>query len=327
LFEFYSRWFDRRRAATTRPLDLCGVLHPHQRTNYMRVFVTGATGFIGSATVQELLGAGHQVLGLARSEAAAQALRTAGAEAHMGSLTDLDSLRRGAAASDGIIHLAFIHDFSAYAAAGEADQRAIEAMGAALAGSDRPLLATSGLAGFALGRLATETDSPSYSLRQSEPAALALAGQGVRAAVIRLAASVHDRGDYGFVPTLINIARQKGEVAYVGDGLNRWPAVHRLDAARLYRLALEQGVAGACYHGVADEGIALRDLATLIGQQLNLPVVSKTAEEAADHFGWMARFVSLDLAASSTLTQQQLGWQPSQPSLLADLEQGHYFGS
>jgi nucleoside-diphosphate-sugar epimerase len=292
----------------------------------MRVFVTGATGFIGSATVQELLGAGHQVLGLARSEAAAQALVAAGAEAHRGSLDDLDSLRRGAAAADGVVHLAFNHDFSAYSAAGELDQRAIQAMGNELAGSGRPLLATSGLAGFDLGRPATETDIPAYSLRQSEPAALALAAQGVRAMVVRLAASVHDRGDYGFVPTLINIARQKGESAYIGDGLNRWPGVHRLDAARLYRLALEQGTAGACYHGVADEGVALRDLAALIGRHLSVPVVAKSPEEAAEHFGWLARFAGLDLVASSALTQQQLGWQPSHPSLLADLEQGHYFG-
>ena len=291
----------------------------------MRVFVTGATGFVGSATIQELLSAGHQVLGLARSEAAAQALRAVGAEAHPGSLEDLDSLRRGAAAADGVIHLAFIHNFSAYAAAGEADQRAIAAMGEALAGSDRPLLTTSGLAGFALGRPATEADTPSHSLRQSEPATLALAAQGVRAAVVRLAASVHDQGDYGFVPTLIDIARQKGASAYVGNGLNRWPAVHRRDAARLYRLALEQGTAGARYHGVAEEGISLRDLAAVIGQHLGVPVVSKSPEEAPEHFGWMARFVGLDLAASSVLTQQQLGWQPSHPTLLADLAQGHYF--
>jgi nucleoside-diphosphate-sugar epimerase len=292
----------------------------------MRVFVTGATGFIGSATVQELLGAGHQVLGLARSEAGAQALTAVGAEAHRGSLDDLDSLRRGAAAADGVIHLAFNHDFSAYAAAGETDRRAIEALGGGLAGSDRPLLVTSGLAGFDLGRPVTEADTPPLSPRQSEPAALALVPQGVRAMVVRLSPSVHDRGDQGFVPTLIAIARQKGVAAYVGDGLNRWPGVHRLDAARLYRLALEQGVAGARYHGVADEGVAMRDLAGIIGRHLNVPVVSKSAEEAAEHFGWMARFVGLDLAASSTRTQQQLGWQPTHPSLLADLEQGHYFG-
>jgi nucleoside-diphosphate-sugar epimerase len=291
----------------------------------MRVFVTGATGFVGSATVQELLAAGHQVLGLARSEAAAQALRAAGAEPHPGSLDDLDSLRRGAEAADGVIHLAFIHDFAAYAAAGEADQRAIAALGSALAGSGRPLLTTTGLAGFAPGRLATETDTPAYSLRQSEPATLAQAAHGVRAMVVRLAASVHDQGDYGFVPTLIDIARQKGESAYVGGGLNRWPAVHRRDAARLYRLALEQGAAGTCYHGAAEEGIALRDLAAIIGQHLGVPVVSRTVEEAPAHFGWIARFVGLDLAASSALTQQQLGWQPRYPTLLADLEKGFYF--
>jgi nucleoside-diphosphate-sugar epimerase len=291
----------------------------------MRVFVTGASGFIGSAIVQELLGAGHQVLGLARSEASAQAIAAAGAQVHRGSLDDLASLRSGAAAADGVMHLAFIHDFSAYEKAGATDQAAINTLGEELAGSDRPLLVTAGLAGFALGRPATEEDTPSFMVRPSESTALALAAQGVHASVVRLAASVHDRGDYGFVPTLINIARQTGVAAYVGEGLNRWPAVHRLDAARLYRLALEQGATGARYHGVADEGIALRDIAAIIGERLNLPVVSKTPEEAADHFGWMARFVALDMPASSTLTQQQLNWHPSHPSLLADLEHGDYF--
>lgn len=293
----------------------------------MRVFVTGATGFIGSAIVQELLGAGHQVLGLARSEAAAQALVAAGAAAHRGALDDLDSLRHGAAASEGVIHAAFIHDFSAYAAAGETDKRAIEALGETLAGSGWPLVVTAGLAGFALGRPATEEDTPAASLRMSEPAALTLAAQNVRASVVRLAASVHDDGDYGFVPTLINIARDKGVAAYVGEGLNRWPAVHRLDAAQLFRLALEQGVAGARYHGVADEGLPMRDIAAVIGRHLGLPVVAKSAEEAADHFGWIARFVGLDMPASSARTQQQLSWHPSRPSLLADLEQGSYFKS
>lgn len=291
----------------------------------MRVFVTGASGFIGSAIVQELLGAGHQVLGLARSEAAAQALAAAGAEVHRGTLDDLDGLRRGALATDGVIHTAYGHDFSAYEAAGQADKLAIEALGGALAGSGRPLVVTAGLAGLAQGRPGTEEDVPGPSPRMSEPAALALVAQGVRASVVRLAASVHDHGDYGFVPTLINIARQKGVAAYVGEGLNRWPAVHRLDAARLFRLALEQGVAGARYHGVADEGLPLRDIAAIIGRQLGLPVVSKSPAEAADHFGWMARFVGLDMPASSARTQQQLGWHPSQPSLLADLEHGSYF--
>ncbi|MBC6609814.1 SDR family oxidoreductase [Hymenobacter sp. BT507] len=294
----------------------------------MRIFVTGATGFVGSAVVQELLGAGHQVLGLVRSEEAAQAL-TAGAEAHRGSLNDLDSLRRGAEAADGVIHCAFIHDFTQYAAAAQADRRAIEVIGAALAGSNRPFIATSGFASLTQsGELMTEEDTRNPNvpaMRQSEDAALALVNQGVRAMVVRLAASVHDAGDHGFVPTLINIAREKGEAAYIGDGRNRWPAVHRLDAARLYRLALEQGVAGARYHGVADEGITLHDLAAVIGRHLQVPVVSKLPEEAAAHFGWMSAFVGLDLAASSALTQQRLGWHPTHTTLLADLEQGDYF--
>ena len=292
----------------------------------MRVFVTGASGFIGSAVVQELLGAGHQVLGLARSDKSVQALRAAGAEAHTGSLDDLDSLQRGAAAADGVIHLAYNHNFAEYEAAGQTDRLAIEALGGALAGSDRPLVVTAGLAGFNLGRPVTEEDGPAASPRLSEVAALALAAQGVRASVVRLAPSVHDRGDYGFVPTLINIARQTGVAAYVGDGRNRWPAVHRLDAARLFRLALEQGTAGARYHGAADDGTQMRDIAAVIGRHLNLPVVSKTPEEAADHFGWMTRFVGLDMPASSALTRQRLGWHPTQPDLLADLEHGDYFG-
>ncbi|GAB3830334.1 SDR family oxidoreductase [Hymenobacter jeollabukensis] len=292
----------------------------------MRVFVTGATGFVGSAVVQELLGAGHQVLGLARSEANARALTAAGAAVHPGSLDDLDSLRRGAAAAEGVIHTAFNHDFAAYAAAAETDRRAIEALGDALAGSDRPLVVTSGLAGLSTdGRPGTEDDIPTPGFRLSEEAGMAQVARGVRASVIRLAASVHDHGDHGFVPTLIDIARAKGVAAYVGEGLNRWPAVHRLDAARLYRLVLEQGRAGGRYHGVADEGVPLRELAAIIGRHLQLPVVSKSVEEAPEHFGWMARFVGLDLPATSRRTQQELGWQPTGPSLLAELEQGHYF--
>jgi len=295
----------------------------------MRIFVTGASGFVGSAVVQELLGAGHQVLGLARSEEAAQTLTAAGAEVHRGSLDDLDSLRRGAEAADGVIHCAFIHDFTQYAAAAEADRRAIEAMGAALAGSNRPLLATSGFASLTRqGEFMTEEDTldPNVpAMRHSEGAALALVDQGVRAMVIRLAASVHDTGDHGFVPTLIGIARDKGESAYIGDGGNRWPAVHRLDAARLYRLALEKGVAGARYHGVADEGVTMHEIAEVIGRHLHVPVASKAPEEAGAHFGWMAGFAGLDLAASSTLTQQRLGWQPTHKALLPDLEEGDYF--
>jgi nucleoside-diphosphate-sugar epimerase len=275
--------------------------------------------------VPELLQAGHQVLGLARSDASAQALLAAGAEVLRGDLNDLDSLKRGAAATDGVIHLAFIHDFSQYQAAGATDRQAIEAMGSVLAGSGRPLVVTSGLAGFPAGQLATEKDAPTAGARTSEQAALALVPQGVRASVVRLAASVHDVGDHGFVPYLIQVARQKGEAAYLGEGLNRWPAVHRLDAARLFRLALERGLAGTRYHGVADEGIAFRDLAAVIGRHLHVPVVSKSDEEAADYFGWMARFAALDMAGSSTLTQQWLNWHPTHPGLLADLEQGHYF--
>ncbi|MBO0930023.1 SDR family oxidoreductase [Fibrella aquatilis] len=292
----------------------------------MNVFLTGATGFIGSAIVQELLGAGHQVLGLARSDKSAQALIAAGADVHMGSLDDLDSLKRGAAASDGVIHTAYNHDFSQYVAAGQTDKEAIAALGSALAGSDRPLIVTAGLAGLvASGGIGTENDNPAPSPRQSEDAAMALAAQGVRVSVVRLSPSVHDDGDYGFVPFLIGMARQKGVSAYIGDGQNRWPAVHRLDAAHLFRLALEKGARGAKYHGVGDQGIYFRDLAEVIGRQLNVPVVSKTPDEAPAHFDWMARFAAFDMAASSTLTQQRLGWTPTHKGLLADLEEGTYF--
>lgn len=296
----------------------------------MRIFVTGATGYIGSALIQELIGAGHQVLGLARSEETAQKLAAAGVEAHMGALDDLDSLRRGAAAADGVIHTAYNHDFSAYATAGETDRRAVEALGSALIGSDRPFVITSGITVLTPGRIATETDALNPSAASapripSEEVMQALATQGVRTSVVRLSPSVHGEGDYGFVPTLIGIAREKGVSAYIGDGSNRWPAVHRLDAVQLFRLALEKGMAGAKFHGVADEGVPVRDIATLIGQHLNLPVVSKPAAEAADHFGWIGAFLSVDCPASSALTQQQLGWHPGQPSLLADLDQGHYF--
>jgi nucleoside-diphosphate-sugar epimerase len=292
----------------------------------MRVFVTGASGFIGSAVVSELIGARHDVVGLARSESSAQAVETAGAQVHRGDLDDLESLRAGAQTADGVIHLAFNHDFSDYSGAAETDRRAIDAIGGVLAGSDRPFVVTSGLAGFALGRTMTEEDAASAdSPRFSEQAALALTSRGVRVSVLRLPPSVHGEGDHGFVPRLIDIAREKGVAAYPGDGSNRWPAVHRSDAARLFRRALESAPAGARLHAIGDEGVPVRDIAAVIGRHLRLPVTAVAPEQAADHFGWLGAFFSLDVPASSTLTRELMGWHPTHPGLLGDLEQGHYF--
>jgi len=295
----------------------------------MRIFLTGATGFIGSAIVPELINAGHQVVGLARSDANAKSLAAAGAQVHRGSIEDLDSLRSGASAADGVIHTAFNHDFSKWAENCENDRLAIEALGSALAGSNRPLVVTSGtgLVTRPDGRPAAENDAPTSTVPRikSEEAANAMAARGVHVSVVRLPPSVHGDGDHGFVPTLVRVARENRAAAYVGEGSNRWPAVHRLDAAHLYRLVLEKGMAGARYHGVGEEGISFRDIAGVIGRRLNVPVVSKTPEEAAEHFGWFSHFAALDSPASSTKTREQLGWRATRVGLIADLERGSYF--
>jgi nucleoside-diphosphate-sugar epimerase len=294
----------------------------------MRVFVTGASGFIGSAVVPDLIGAGHEVVGLARSDASAAALRAAGADVLRGDLENLDALKTGAAASDGVIHLAFIHDFSRHDEAAEIDKRAVEALAAALNGSGRPLVVASGVIGLGSGRLATERDdwqatfSPRFATGRY---VLSLASSGVRSSVVRLAPTVHGEGDHGFIPWLINIAREKGVSGYIGDGANHWPAVHRLDAATLFRLALESAPAGSVLHGVADEGVPVRTIAEVIGRHLNVPVRSIPAEEADEHFGWIGRVVAVDARASSAITRELLGWKPTRVGLIEDLEQGHYF--
>ncbi|MFJ9348218.1 SDR family oxidoreductase [Streptomyces sp. NPDC101237] len=301
----------------------------------MRVFVTGASGWLGSAVVPELLDAGHQVVGLARSDASAAALTGAGAEVVRGTVDDLDVLRAAAAASDGVIHLAFKHDiaFSGdFRGAAEADRRAADAFGEVLAGSDRPFVLASGLLGLAPGRTATERDMPALddspvSERQATAmAVLERASRGVRSSVVRLAPTCHGEGDRGFMAALVGIARERGASGYVGDGANRWPAAHRLDIGRLFRLAVEKAPAGSVLHGAGEEGIAIRDVAEVIGRHLGVPVVSVPPADAPAHFTWLGGLIGMDSPASSTATRELLDWRPSHPGLLEDLDKGHYFG-
>ena len=292
----------------------------------MRIFVTGASGWIGSAVVPELIGTGHQVLGLARSDTSAATIAAAGAEVLRGDLGDLDTLRAGAASSDGVIHLAFIHDFSDFDASVQADRRAIETLGAALEGTGKPFVIASGTPALP-GRVATERDAPApggpvAGRFANAQAALGFAARDVRSSVVRLPRSVHGDSDHhGFIARLIGIARGRGVSGYVGDGTQRWPAVHVLDAAHLFRLAVEQAPAGSVWHAVGDEGVSVRDIAAVIGRHLNLPTASVPSED----FGFLGMILAVDQPASSVLTREQMGWQPTHPGLVADLEQGHYF--
>jgi nucleoside-diphosphate-sugar epimerase len=293
----------------------------------MRVFVTGASGFIGSAVVPELISAGHRVLGLARSEASAMALAAAGAEVLRGDLNEPKSLQAGAAEAEGVVHLGFIHDFDKFEASIRSDLRAIETMGGVLEGSGRPFVFASGVVGLVPGRVATEEvpfDPKAHPRAANAVVALGLAARGVRVSCVRLAPTVHGPGDHGFVKRLVEIAREKGVSGYIGEGRNRWPAVHRLDAARLFRLAFERAPAGSVVHGVADEGVPTRTIAEIIGRKLGLPVASISPEATGAHFGWIGRFFAMDQPASSALTRERMDWTPTHPGLVEDLEAGHY---
>ena len=295
----------------------------------MRVFVTGASGWVGSAVTRDLIAAGHQVLGMVRSDAGADIVSKLGAEVYRGNLEDAESLRKGAAETDGVVHTAFSHDFSKFAQNGEDEKKAIAILAEALAGSGRPLVVTSGAAFLNVGRVATEDDTVPVGAhavpRDPETPAVAAARNGVRASLVRLSPSVHGTGDKGFISMLIGISREKGAVAYVGEGNNHWPAVHRFDAATLFRLALEKGETGRRYHAVAEEGVPFRDIATAISKGLNLPLISITPDKAAEHFGWFANFAAIDVRVSSAKTRAELGWNPTGPGLIEDIEAGHYF--
>jgi nucleoside-diphosphate-sugar epimerase len=310
----------------------------------MRIFVTGASGWIGLPVVEELLDSGHEVVGLARSDASAAAIVAAGALVHRGSLDDLESLKSGAAASDGVIHLAFNHEvaFSGnFKAAADADRSAIEVFADVLAGSDRPLIIASGTLGLKVGHIATELDGHDLAMQtqlaghgegprmrhETAEFTLALASRNIRSSLVRLPPTNHGAGDSGFMATLIGIARTKGVAGYLGDGSNRWPAVHRLDSAHLFCLAVEDAPAGSTLHAVADEGVALRDIATVIGQHLNVPVEAIAADKAGEHFTWLAAFVGIDSPASSAITRELMSWEPTRPGLIDDLDEGHYFST
>lgn len=296
----------------------------------MRVFVTGASGWIGSAVVPELISAGHQVVGLARSDASAAAIEAAGAVVQPGSIDDLESLRAGAAGADAVVHLAFKHDFSNFAESARAERAVIETFIDELAGSDRPFLFASGAGGVTPGRLATENDrlpgsGPDAPRGGAEGLAFESVDRGVRSVALRFSTSVHGEGDHGFAARLVQIAREKAVSGYVGDGANRWPAVHRLDVGSMVRLALEKAPAGSAVHAVGDEGVPTREIAEAIGRGLNLPTASIAPDGAAEHFGWLGPIFALDIPASSTITQELLGWTPTHPGLIADLDAGHYF--